>query len=213
MSVQADKTSAILMASGFSRRFGSQNKLLFPFQGKPLAKYTLDLVCKMNNRFRGIFFVTADKEVASLAQGLPVTLIHNSAPEKGRAESARLGVEAAGKTDYYLFFPCDQPFLDEETVKLILAARQPGRIVEPYFKDSQVCQGSMVCQGSPGLFSADFSEELLALRPGENPQLIKTRHPKAVISVEIENRLALLDIDTLEDAEKYSNLTFSRSTG
>ncbi|MDR2159652.1 MAG: hypothetical protein LBP23_06260, partial [Treponema sp.] len=35
------------MASGFSRRFAPENKLLVPFRGKPLARHTLDLVLGM----------------------------------------------------------------------------------------------------------------------------------------------------------------------
>ena len=204
-----DKVSVILMASGFSRRFGGGKKLLFPFRGKPLARYVLDLVCGMNESshcFSGIFFVAADKEVAALAEGLPVTLIRNTAPEKDIRESVRLGVEAACKTGYYFFFPCDQPLLDQETVRLILAARKPGYIAEPCFKDSgdstesRNSQGSRVCQGSPSLFSSVFRDELLNLSEGEKPRVIKARHPEALISVEITNRLALFDIDTPEDA-------------
>jgi molybdenum cofactor cytidylyltransferase len=185
------KAAAILLASGFSRRFGSENKLLVPFRGKPLARHTLDLVCSMDC-FSGIFFVVQDERTAALANGLPVVVIRNNAPEKGRRESVRLGTEAAGESGYYFFFPCDQPFLDAETVRLMLAARRPGCIVEPCFKG---------CHGSPSLFSAVFRDELLTLGEGEKPKIIKARHPEAVISVEIPNRLALFDIDKPEDME------------
>jgi CTP:molybdopterin cytidylyltransferase MocA len=55
------------MASGFSRRFAPENKLLVPFRGKPLARHTLDLVLGMDC-FAGIFFVAACNEVAALAR-------------------------------------------------------------------------------------------------------------------------------------------------
>jgi len=197
-SLDTGKAAAILMASGFSRRFGGENKLLAPFRGKPLARYTLDLVCSMNC-FSAIFFVVQDERAAALAGGLPVTVLRNNAPEKGRQESVRLGVEAAGESEYYFFFPCDQPFLDAETVRLMLAARRPGCIVEPCFQDRH---GNMVCHGSPSLFSASFRDELLTLGEGEKPKIIKARHPEALISVEIPNRLALLDIDRPEDIEQ-----------
>jgi len=197
--------AAILMASGFSRRFGVENKLLVPFRGKPLARHTLDLVCSMrraptNNGsadfFSDIFFVVQDEMVAALADGLSVTVLRNNAPEKGRQESVRLGTEAAGESGYYFFFPCDQPFLDTETVRLMLAARQPGCIVEPCFKDRH---GSLAYHGSPSLFSAVFRDELLNLGEDEKPKIIKARHPEALICVEIPNRLALVDIDKVED--------------
>jgi molybdenum cofactor cytidylyltransferase len=220
------KVAAILMASGFSRRFGSENKLLVPFRGKPLARYSLDLACSMKQDttdnspakdcFSDIFFVVQDIQTAALARGLPVTVLRNNAPEKGRRESVRLGTGAAEESGYYFFFPCDQPFLDTETVRLMLAARRPGCIVEPCFQGrhgSLDYHGSLVCHGSPSLFSALFRDELLTLGEGEKPKIIKARHPDALIDVEIPNRLALLDIDRPEDIEQYGKFTFSRSTG
>ena len=207
-----DRVSAILMGSGFSRRFGGENKLLVPFRGKPLARHTLELVCGLNKDpnggdspfFCNIFFITADEQTDAIAAGLPVTLIRNGAPQNGRRESVRLGLEAADKLknrpDYYFFFPCDQPLLDTETVRLIMAARQSGKIVEPCFHG----EADSLAYGSPSLFSAAFREELLSLEEGEQPNVIKARHPNALIKVEIANPLALIDIDTPEDIEKYS---------
>jgi len=188
---------AILMAAGFSRRFGGQNKLLAPFRGKPLARHTLELVCGMGC-FEKVFFVYADEAVAALADGLPVTAVYNPAPEKGQGESARLGLMDAVKTagaapEYFMFFPCDQPLLDQDTVKLLLEAARPDRITEP------VCPGG---NHSPSLFSASFTDELLALKQGEHPRLLKTRHPQALITVEIADPAPLADIDTIEDMEK-----------
>ena len=194
---------AILLAAGFSKRFGKRNKLLEPFRGKPLCRHTLDLVCT-TGRFEKIFFIHADDNVAAAAQDalasdMPVTLIRNNAPEKGRGESVRLGVAAADKffvsTEkehvYYMFFPCDQPLLDANAVNLILDAAQPGCIIEPF------C-GS---HNSPTLFSAAFRDELLALNPGESPLLLKSRHPDAVIKVKVSDPAVLADIDTASDLE------------
>ena len=201
-----DAVYAILLAAGFSRRFAGMNKLLAPFRGKPLARHTLDLVCAMN-RFERIFFVYADEEVAALAHdaltaGLPVIPVKNSSPEKGQGESARLGLASAAafadtNTEtagcdavYYLFLPCDQPLLDAATLRLLLDAARPGCIVEPLYHHS------------PSLFSAAFRDELLALKPGEYPRLLKSRHPDAVIQVEVPNPAALEDIDTYDDLER-----------
>ena len=183
--------AAILLASGFSKRFGRQDKLLFPFKGKPLARYTLELaagICFSG----GLFFVAASDEVAALAADLhSVTVLRNNAPEKGLRESVRLGVEAV-QAEYYIFFPCDQPFLDAETIRLILEARQPGRIVEPRYRGRP---------GNPCLFSDVFREELLTLKDGETPRVLKTRHPEAIVGVEINNALALEDVDDEEVME------------
>jgi len=195
---------AILMAAGFSRRFGEQNKLLAPFRGKPLARHTLDLVCGIGC-FEKVFFVCADEAVAALAGGLDVTTVYNPAPEKGQGESARLGLMAAiqfyaAEPDYYMFFPCDQPMLNQDVVRLLLDAARPGYITEP------VCPGGSRGH-SPSLFSGSFREELASLKHGEHPRLIKEKYPQSVIKVEIADPSLLVDIDTPDDLERlcYNN--------
>ena len=184
------------MASGFSKRFGGRNKLLVPFRGKPLARYTLELAAGMGF-LSGIFFVAADDDVAALAADLKtVTVIKNSSPEKDMRESVRLGL-LASDADYYLFFPCDQPFLDAATVQRILDAREPGCIVEPRY---------MGRPGNPCLFHADFRGELLSLKNGETPRLVKERHKGALRGVEVSNPLVLEDIDDEEDFVRLSSL-------
>ena len=188
--------AAILMASGFSERFGKQNKLLVDFRGKPLARYALELAAGMYFP-GGIFFIASSGDVAALAQDFgAVRVLKNNAPEKGLRESVRLGVEAAGtEPDYYLFIPCDQPLLDTVTVQRILDARSHGCIVEPRYCGRP---------GTPCLFSAVFREELLSLNEGETPRLIKARHPQVLRGVEISDPLALEDIDDEESLQRYS---------
>jgi molybdenum cofactor cytidylyltransferase len=184
------------MASGFSTRFGGRNKLLIPFRGKPLARHTLDLVLGME--FAGVFFVAAGDETAALASEGPERLrvIRNRHPERGQRESIRLGVAAAAGAgardaegeDWYLFFPCDQPFLDRGTVGLIVEARRPGCIVQP-------CAGGR--PGNPCLFSGAFRDELLTLRRGEHGRDLIGRHPERLIRVEVAAS-PLTDIDDPE---------------
>jgi molybdenum cofactor cytidylyltransferase len=176
-----DSVAAILMASGFSRRFGEKNKLLEPFRNRPLARYTLELVTGLAASFcGGIFFVVSGEETAALAEGLSgPRVIRNEAPEKGQRESIRLGLEAAESfalSAYYMFFPCDQPFLDAGALGLILEGRQPGRIVQPRCLNQR---------GSPVLFCRSFRDELLNLARGERGRDIIQRHPGRVITVDI----------------------------
>jgi len=185
------------MASGFSKRFGARNKLLVPFRGKPLARYALDLAAGLQFE-GGVFFITASADVAALADDLPmIKVIRNNAPEKDLRESVRLGVESTGpECGYYLFLHCDQPFLDTVTVRRILDARKPGCIVEPRYKDRP---------GNPCLFSAFFRQELLSLKEGETPKLIKARYPEALKFVHVQDVRILQDID---DEETFAKLQF-----
>ncbi|MDR1957214.1 MAG: nucleotidyltransferase family protein [Treponema sp.] len=179
-----EAVDAILLAAGFSKRFGHANKLLVPFQGKPLARHTLELVSSLG-LFHRIFFITAAAAVQALAEGLPVTVIHNRRPEQGQRESIRLGVSASAGA-YYMFFPCDQPLLDGDTIRRLLALRRAGCIVQPAFAG---------VPGTPAIFSASFREELLSLGPEAHPRDIKRRHPEAVLTLPLAEASALMDID------------------
>lgn len=181
----------ILLASGFSVRFGAENKLLRRFRGRTLVGRALDLACSL--RLGGeVYLVHADPEVGKEGDGLPVRKIRNEHPERGLRESVRLGVEASAAA-YYLFLPCDQPLLDQITVGAIVSRRGPGRIVVPG------CRGK---PGNPTLFSAFFRQELLALADGESPRILKRRHADRVEAVEFDDPRPFYDIDTQKDFEE-----------
>ncbi|GHV54462.1 molybdenum cofactor cytidylyltransferase [Spirochaetia bacterium] len=196
-----DRVDAILMASGFSRRFGGENKLLVPFRGKPLVRHTLELAAghygaACGGLFHRVFFIVADEEMAAQGADLPVTIIRNNNPDLGQRESIRLGVSAS-EAEFYMFFPCDQPLLDEATLTLLLARRSEGRIVEPVFQGRP---------SSPSLFSSAFREELLNLGPGEHGRDIKHRHRDLVIGVEVPGPSILADIDTPETLKRLEGV-------
>jgi molybdenum cofactor cytidylyltransferase len=95
-----------------------------------------------------------------------------------------------------MFFPCDQPLLDRETLAHLIRRRAPGRIVEPSREGKPA---------SPTLFSSVFREELLALGPGEHGRDIKKRHGDALVSVEIGDPSILTDIDSLETLARLNS--------
>jgi molybdenum cofactor cytidylyltransferase len=192
------------MASGFSKRFGTENKLLAPFRGKPLARHTLDLVCGPDSCmdcFYRVLFVAAEDAVLALAEGLALIPVRNGHPELGQRESIRLGLTAAGSgepggesggEEYYLFFPCDQPLLDAAAVRRVTAARRPGCIVQPCYRGEP---------GNPVLFSGSFREELLNLAQGERGRNVIGRRKENLIRLELTEtpcpppQNPLIDID------------------
>ncbi len=199
---EADTVDAVLLASGLSTRFEGANKLLAHFCGKPVAQYALELFCRLPYINR-VFFATAHDELAALCAHFPATLLKNSAPEKGRCESVRLGARASA-AKHMLFVPCDQPMLDEATVKAVLAKRGLGKIVVPTHSGAHK---------SPVLFSEMFREELIALKDGEAPRTVKQRHPEAVVAVDAPNPLALEDIDTVDDLKKLEAVARAMGMG
>lgn len=183
----ADSVDVVLLASGFSRRFGGKNKLLHPFQGKTLLARALELACSLQLGGKAIL-VHAAPEVAEAARDFPALAVRNDRPDRGICESVRLGVLASSAA-HYLFLPCDQPLLDAATVDAVVSRRHPGGIVVPTHAGQP---------GNPVLFSSFFREELLTLPDGDSPRLLKKRHADRVVYVNINSPFPLRDADTEE---------------
>lgn len=190
---------AILMASGFSKRFGDENKLTKEFCGIPLAQYTLQLVC--NSRlYQNIYFITAQPEVATLCKQYPVKLLQNINPQRGQCESIRLGAQAS-EADFLHFFTCDQPLLTIEVLEKILKNKKAGYITQPTYKEHPV---------SPILFAKTFKNELIKLKDGETGKAIKKKHLNSIISVAFDTPYILEDIDTPEKFEELENVNLHK---
>jgi len=172
-------------------------KLLLPVDGRPMVQHCLDLIARMP--FARCVLVTTPavaEAVETRAQ-----IIFNPAPEAGQSGSVRLGVSAAPPGDSLLFLTGDQPFLDEATLRTILAADDGASILYPTGPDG--------VPKSPVLFPPSFREALLALKGDEGGRQLRRQYPDACRPVEITNEWALLDVDTPED---YERITQDRPT-
>ena len=105
------KADAVILASGFSRRFG-ENKLLLNLGGKPLFSHILETVenCGI---FENVFVVSQYDEILENACGC--VPLKNSHSHEGISASVKLGAENSN-ADHIMFFACDQPLLKKETI-------------------------------------------------------------------------------------------------
>lgn len=179
------RIGCILMASGLSRRFGS-DKLIAPFRGRPLLLWALDAT---DGLFDRRLILTRSAAAAQLARdaGTPVRL--HELPR--RCDAIRLGLEDMKEMDGCLFCPCDQPLLRRETVARLAAAfsGQPWKIWRPAFEEQP---------GAPMLFPQWAFEELAALENGGGRAVV-ARHPEAVRTLPVESPWELRDIDTPQE--------------
>lgn len=176
--------SCAVMASGLSRRFGS-NKLAAELGGKPLLSYSLALAKLPVFADRALF--TRSEETASLCGSFPVE--KHSRPT--RAEAIALATERLGGADGLLFLPADQPFLKEESVCRLLFAF--------YEHPDRVCRLSYGGEGgSPVLFPARLFDRLRHLPPHAGGRSLLCGGEEAIL-VPASDRDELFDVDTRED--------------
>ena len=86
---QNKKIAIIIMASGYSERFGS-NKLLESFLDKPLFTYTVDLVASCQAEMK-IIATRYEPVIQYVKENVPsMSIVWNAHPERGISESCLL---------------------------------------------------------------------------------------------------------------------------
>src|SRR6476661_2482678 len=120
------KVSAILLAAGASRRFGSENKLLTDIRGLPLIRRVAEEIDQ--SAVNGIVVVTGcDQALVERAlDGLLINFAHNPNWPAGMGSSIAVGISALDSdVQGALVVPGDMPFLTFSLFdRLILAFRE-----------------------------------------------------------------------------------------
>ena len=192
----------VIMASGLSRRFGT-NKLLADFCGQPMLCRAFDATATPGIAARIV--VTRSEEVQALcrAQGVPVLL--HSLP--GRNDTVRLGLSALLEQQPELsgcmFLPGDQPLLRRETVEAMTERFCPTEwqkeTEREIFRLGAVADNDPTpLVGSPVLFGSSFFSELLTLPENKGGNVLLKKYPAQVRTICIADSAELLDADTPE---------------
>ena len=192
----AADTAIILMAAGIGRRFGS-NKLLAPFRGRPLWEYAWERAVEAKKELGiKVLMVSGYQPLLQAPEVIPVC---NDLPLLGASHTVRLGVKEAEKLgmQYAVFMVSDQPMLKTSSLKRLIEAREPGKIV---------CLSKDGRAGNPVVFHRDFFPELLALTGDRGGKMVMHRHMDAVKWVEADEMSELTDIDTAASADAVQPL-------
>ena len=196
--LDSKKIGCIIMASGLSKRFGS-NKLIKELGGKPVIKWVLDAT---EDLFAYRVVVTRSQEVKTLCENMNVPVLYHEYP--GRNDTVRIGLNAMPEDiEGCMFCMADQPLIQQTTIKNMIAMFNERKgIVRPIFEDSP---------GAPILFPDKYFEELRNLPQGKGGNVVVKAHPDDVYMVSAGFAEELFDIDTEEDfsyildfTEKYN---------
>ena len=177
--------ACIVLAAGEGRRMGRPKALL------PIGDTTFLARVVATARAAGCARVVAVLRDASVA--CDAEIVVNLRPEDGQLSSLKLGLRAAAGCEAAFAWPVDHPAVRVETVRRVLAAARPGRIVVPTFEGRG---------GHPTLFPRELFGELLALPETDGARALLAQRPDAVDRLPVDDAGVCRDVDSPEDYAK-----------
>ena len=189
----------ILLAAGFSRRFGA-NKLLYPVDGVPMYLRAAGLMLTLKEQRKdigGLWAVTRYPAVEEELKERGLRVVFSRYSGLGLSCSLQAGLRAAladirnrkpSEGTAFCFFMGDQPYLTAAAVSGLLD-RYPasGRGI------GRLCHRGR--PGNPAVFSEKYIPELLALTGDEGGRRIIRAHPEDVWEMEVADGRELADLD------------------
>lgn len=185
----------ILLAAGFSRRFGTEDKLL-----QPLPDGRLIAVAAAEHLIQAIpscvAVVRAENKVLAemlISRGFELVFCDESKPEMADslATAIRLSAKFAEVVSGFVIALADMPYIKAETIEAVAERLGEGAaIVVPTYQGQR---------GHPVGFSAKFRHELESLQGDEGARSIIKRHANDVTLMACEDAGVLADIDTPAD--------------
>ena len=195
--------AGVILAAGFSRRFGPFNKLLLPVDGEPMVRRVATVALEAG--LAPVVVVTGHQAdgVWTALGGLPVDFVHNPAAQTGLASSLVAGVRAlpeavAGAA----ILLADMPRVRSATVRVVaealeLEAREPGTR-EPRIGGTVSVPMHDGRRGNPVAWARAHFAEILKLEGDRGARALLDRHPSCVVEVPVDDPGVLRDVDTLQ---------------
>ena len=182
--------SAVVLASGFSTRFGS-DKLLSDFKGKAVIRWVLDNC--LDSRLEEIIVVYRRTELLGLLRDLPIRLIHNEMAHSGMSASVKLGISSLSNTSTgCMILMGDQPLFGKDDINLMIDKFSSNEVLIATSHNGK--------RKNPVIFPSKYYADLLATSGDKGGRDIIDNDPDKMF-IEFD-AFKLMDIDTINDLEQ-----------
>jgi molybdenum cofactor cytidylyltransferase len=198
---------AVLLAAGAGSRLGGRPKALLELGGVPLVMRQLIALSGAGvDEVAVVLGHHADAVEAAVGQ-FPITLVRNPSPDDGQASSVRTGLVALSpKLDAVIVALADQPLINAQDITALISAfkqRGDAAMVVPRVTVS----GGDPKPGNPVIFDAALREQWLSGAADLACRRWRQEHPERIRWLDTDNRRFRVDIDTLEDMERFAAST------
>ncbi|MBT5907157.1 MAG: nucleotidyltransferase family protein [Gammaproteobacteria bacterium] len=196
------EVGALVLAAGFSRRFGA-TKLLAALpenQQISLFEQTLINLCKAlptiivvyRPELRTQFHEIRDRATQHYP-GTVITLVEFKQAELGMGASLAFGASHITDWDAALVCLADMPYVMPSTYSLVAESVRPESIVVPCYRGAR---------GHPIAFGSAYLDELRALAGDAGGRAILDMHSAKIFTLNVDDDGILIDIDTQDDLDK-----------
>jgi molybdenum cofactor cytidylyltransferase len=205
-------TTAILLAAGESKRFGSNNKLLEPIDGKSILHQCV--ITLLHSNVQRIVVVTGHNH-ALIKQSLEafysqnvysknLSICFNSRYQHGQSSSIHTGIEHCKESSAVLICLADMPHVQTTTINSLLRSAQDNpqsTMVAPQFNNKR---------GNPVLFKRSVFGDLLSINGDTGAKHYIDQHAEQLTLVQVDDAGICRDYDTPGD---FSNCTTAKLPG
>lgn len=185
----------ILLAAGFSRRFGAADKLLqlLP-DGRPMALAAAESLIDAIPTSVAVIR-PGNNELADLLEDAGLSVLFCSEQDQGMADSLVAAIRYSANFETaenaFVIALADMPYIQSDTISVIAARLNAGAsIIIPTFNGQR---------GHPVGFAAKFRSELENLCGDEGARSIIKQHADEVELIPCNDAGILVDIDTAAD--------------
>lgn len=186
------RIGALILAAGFSNRFGSIKLLAKLDNGLTVFEQTQQRLAEAIEDYE---VITRPELYESLSLYSNKLNVFDDA-ERGMGATLAFGVSRAAEWDACLICLADMPLIPSSVYREIAAASTANNIVVPSYNGKS---------GNPVAFGKNFYTELLALTGDAGGRPVLKRHENSVIKLAVDSEAILQDIDTPDDLARVQS--------
>lgn len=185
-----DPIGAIILAAGFSNRFGSSKLLAKLDNGNTVFQQTL---LNVSAAIPSVLVVSRPEIAPEIAKYSCDVLIFENA-DQGMGASLSFAAKQIGNWAGCLVCLGDMPFIEISTYRSIAAQLTKTRIIIPTYQSKA---------GNPVAFGAEYFNQLRTLDGDSGGKSIISSNPESVLRMAVDDAGILQDIDTEADLARY----------
>ena len=184
---------ALLLAAGFSNRFGGIKLLARLDNGSTVFAQTLD---RLSAAVDEVVVITRPDLVSALEADESQIQPFDHAG-KGMGASLAFGMKFTRHWDACIVCLSDMPFVRTATYSLLIESADKDRIVIPEFNGTR---------GNPVVFGCKYFDSLAELEGDSGGKSLLARYPQDLMPIRVTDSAVLTDIDTQADLANLQSL-------